>query len=79
MPLATGLPSLWEDGAFDRLIARLASLATHKTRPTGIAIQGQGARKQGIGRLPGLAFFVRRPKFRRPPFRLPPNPSSLPR
>ena len=38
--LATGVPSLWEDGAFDRLTARLASLATQKTQPTGIAIQG---------------------------------------
>jgi hypothetical protein len=38
--LATRVPSLWEDGALDRVIARLASLATQKTRPTGIAIQG---------------------------------------
>ena len=38
--LATGVPSLWEDGAFDRLMARLASLATQKTQPTGIAMQG---------------------------------------
>ncbi len=38
--LATGVPSLWEDGALDRLIARLASLATQKTRPIGIAMQG---------------------------------------
>lgn len=38
--LATSLPSLWEDGADDWLIARLARLATLKTRPTGIAMQG---------------------------------------
>ncbi|MGD1015375.1 MAG: hypothetical protein ABR863_02890 [Roseiarcus sp.] len=38
--LATGVPSLWEDGALDRLTARLAGLATQKTQAAGVAIQG---------------------------------------
>jgi hypothetical protein len=36
----TDMPSLWEDGALDRLTARLAAFAARKTRRTGIAIQG---------------------------------------
>ena len=56
--LETDMPSLWEDGAFDRLVARRVRIATQKTRRTEIAIQGQGARKQGLGPIPSLAFFV---------------------
>jgi len=40
--MAAEMPSLWEDGAFDRLTERGAAVAAPHTRRIGFAIQGQG-------------------------------------
>jgi len=40
--MAAEMPSLWEDGAFDRLTERRAAQAAQGTRRIGFANQGQG-------------------------------------
>ena len=73
--LATGLPSLWEDGADNRLIARARPIGDAKDAADRYRNAGIGCKKQGLGNDPKPCFFVARQELRRPIFRLPPNPA----